>query len=86
MSPEEQEVVEKQVAAAIEKLREDLPSQFILLYHKGNDDTAQAIMACSLNAGKALLEFGMHQLVSGYTQQHGGPPPAEEAANEAPAA
>lgn len=62
--PDQQQQSEAQIAAAIERLREDMPRNFILVYQLGEGEAAkvQTIAACSLKAAQMMLPLAIDQI------------------------
>lgn len=62
--------VEHHVAEAIERLREDMPKAFILVYATGDeaDETERfaIITHCSLSQAQRMLPFAMEQMSHNY--------------------
>jgi hypothetical protein len=59
---------EELVAAAVERLREDMPRAFILAYQTGDGEKSELhiITHCNLNSARQLLEFAMEQISNQY--------------------
>jgi len=58
-------VAEEQVAVAIEKLREDMPENFILTYI-GMDGNVQVMAHCSLESAQTMLPATINSIAERY--------------------
>lgn len=66
--PDPARLAEQNVAIAIERLREDLPRAFILVYESGEGEGEQlsVITHCNLHQAQRLLPFAMEQISHQY--------------------
>lgn len=60
--------VEENVGIAVQRLREDMPKNFILLYENEAGEKAgyQVISHCSLDAAQKLLDYGIRMISDQY--------------------
>jgi len=59
---------EENIGIAVQRLREDMPKNFILIYENESGGKAgyQIISHCSLNAAQGLLKFGIAMISDQY--------------------
>jgi hypothetical protein len=66
--PDPARQAEELVGTAVERLREDMPRAFILVYETGEAEKSELhiITHCNLNSARQLLEFAMDQISNQY--------------------
>ena len=58
---------EQNIAQAIEALKRDMPTNFILIYRDGEEDRIYS--HCSLNSARELLDFGIKAVAEQYAKR-----------------
>lgn len=64
--PTVQEQAEQAVSGAVIALREDMPTEFILVYAEPGTDKPKIISHCSLNGAQALLDYSIRTITEQY--------------------